>query len=180
MAESRRLKIVAGSIRHILLQFPNECATLQPIGQDRGEVPDEEGLMNARKKNRTLWMADLDHELADLDLWEQRQRLEARIARADAWLARHPNADPDAYDRLDDLVERHAGVMDKLRMLSMAESALIGVVLPADFGGAVPPRWERLPDGRILAWFSRAELEAATLVNSALAELALDSLVTAA
>ncbi|MCZ7573107.1 MAG: hypothetical protein M5U01_31525 [Ardenticatenaceae bacterium] len=136
--------------------------------------------MNTHKENCNLWIADLDHELAGLDLWEQRRRLEARITRADTWLALHPEADPMAYDRLDVLLERHAGVMEKLRILSSAESALIGVVLPGDFGGAVPPRWERLPDGRILAWFSRAELEAATLVNSALAELALDPLVAAA
>lgn len=141
---------------------------------------DEEGLMDHRTKNNNLWIADLEHELAGLDLWEQRQRLEARITRTDAWLARHPGADPVALDRLDLLVERHATVMDKLSALAEAESALIGIVLPGDFGGAVPPRWERLPDGRILAWFTRDELAAATLVNSALAELALDSLVAAA
>jgi hypothetical protein len=136
--------------------------------------------MDTRNEKLGRWAARLDRELADLDLWEQRRRLEARIKQADTWLARHPQADPTAFDRLDALLERHAQVVDKLAALSDVEGALIGVVLPADFGGAVPSCWERLPDDRILAWFTKAELEAATLVNSALSELALESLAPAA
>lgn len=131
-------------------------------------------------RNRALWEADLAKELAGLDLWAQRKRLAQRIARADAWLARHPDADEVAIERLEFLAEAHAAIEEKIAHLRQTPEAEICLLLPADFGGAVSGEWHRDEQERIVAWFTRDEFAEALLINGALADLALEQLAIAA
>jgi hypothetical protein len=136
--------------------------------------------MATRQQEQAHWLTQLENELDGLDLWQQQQALTQRIARADAWLARYPSADEIAYQRLEILVARHAQIIEKLRLLHTNPQAELCLLLPPDFGGAVSTTWQRDEQGRLLAWFTRDEFAEALLINSALAELALDSLAVAA